>query len=1369
MIDPAAPKDPTPRNAAAQAFARTQGAMMRLRPQVEGGWQADGPRIYAPEEFDVLWYHQGDDPGVVLPQACLADLSTYIENGGTLLLSGAAGKLVNDLGLEPTAVRVLAPTAEAYVSGIVVVEKHRGHPIFKGFDSAKPILLTSLGGNALADFFGTMGPSGELLAGGNAGLGERPLVEYKRGAGRVLFVGWRLPDFTTALDAYRPNLERLFGNMIRYLAQEKTNRARLVPPSGKSRYRRVLGVPFLLAEKPAGLDSGAIEESYRGAVVAMPAGSDGDVLLDQGVQIEERSPGAKRVSVEALGLTLTSREKPASQFVAARRAEEEAEERRTAELIKGLKVMKPEVKLLPAPLKPLRTPQVEQSVLLGRSAFMAPGDGLGDIEPVYEPIEDGGFRIKGSRRQFNRMIVQGQNRVWTGDTPIFRMDTGTGNSCYSSDRIFPLWPRADSQAGQAMPSMGTLRIGVPGEAGKVKWLDELPDTVAVFRPGYTSYDLAGGQDGWKASVVAAPSMNGHGMICRVEFDRPTPLVWQFGGIWWLSGEHNANQVEVLGVTAQITEANLPNGLVLAGWDGKGEGRAIAAAYGKQAQFSSSTPQRVYHIVAVWGVTACEQEKVRQTAARLETTGTAGWAAARDRMKEEWLDCFVRAALDPQKRFESLMEDPAGALKQTQAHRDQRRGEFQIRTPDARLTALVNWERCRSEYHRKGPGLYLGEIWQMYSHISTGWYGKQWGGDHEAIGDCLRLYGAMQREDGFIRWVSPSLVGFQAENNTPYWVDQVWWHYAWTGDKQFVRDLWPIVRKAVECQRKLHDPDGDGLFQDWYEYWNCDSNGKGPKAAAPSVMSWAMLDRAARLGEAIGESQAAGEYRALADKTRERVFAELWKKEAGRLGDIGADDIWRGHPQIWEEYLAINAGLLKPNQGLRAMRWLASHYGFEPRSGVHLLACSDWFPIRWSTQWVPTGDMCLAVLAGMKCGDVGVWWPYLQTAVGSAFKSDFPGINMGISNAGAGGGDREDVDSVDPYVHMAVRGLFGIEPALHEGRIDICPAFPAEWKEASIRTPDVSYEYQRTGDRATFNIRTPKPLIKRVRANLTGPEVVTPAETESVVTVELGPVAPLPKPSYPPPTILAEQNPPTLLERGMPIMTQDRGRQVLFDLSGAFNVTPEDFTATKFIYDSERAIFEDGVWKGNAAPIAGWWGNPPLSMQSSPRVLQASTGAVFLTSGRPRPGLGSPPKSMLALSSWRPYPWPGGATIPVGLKCERLWLLLQNYVHPMKNYIPNGEVVLTYDGGRQTVEPLIPPFNLDCYFQHFSRTGTPVPLGRLGQPPGYGFVHQGMMFAHADALEIASDPDAVLQSLELRATCSEGAIGLLGMTALEAGK
>lgn len=1363
LIDPRVPADPLPRNAAALEFAKTQGKVMLLRPHASGGLQADAQWVRAPEEFDVVWYHQGDDPAsAALPEAVVNDLRDYLDLGGSLLLSGAAGRIVNDLEVESTTLRVLGPAPDAYLTGINVRPEQQNHPVFAGFDVSKLILLTTRGCDALADFYGTDGPHGILLADGNAGLGERPLVEYTLGAGRVIIVGWRLPDFTTADDQYRPNLERLFSNILQYLSTRNTNRGRPVAIPGEGSYTRILGIPFVRVRESVDLMTPQVMPGDRSMVVLTTQPVNERSIRAGDVFISEREAAGEPVRVNTIGVTMLARSKTTAEFVAARQAEQKAAEEKDLGRIKGLKVVKPEVRLLPAPLKPLKMPELEQSVLLGRSPFMAPGDGKGDIQPAYEPIEDGGFRIVGSKRQTNRMIVHGQNRLWTGDVPLFRMDTGTGNASYAADRIFPLWPREDSQAGQAMPCMGTLRMGVPGGDGKTQWMDEIADIVAAFRPGYTEYEVPGPGGAWKARLCVAPAMEGHGLICRVAFDRPMPLVWQFGGMWWLAQEANDNKVEIRGKVARITESNLPNGLVLAGWDGEGEGKVLEAAYGQQVEFAAGKPGETYHIVALWGVTTHDEKLAQDTVARLDTPLATGWASVRDRLKEKWLDCFVRQALDPDRRFEKLLKSPGTELDRTREHWDNRRKEFQIRTPDKHLTALINWERCRSEYHRKGPGLYLGEIWQMYSHISTGWYGKSWGGDHEAIGDCLRLYGAMQEENGFIRWISPSLTPFVAENNTPYWVDQVWWHYAWTGDKQFVRDLWPVVKKAVEWQRKQNDPDGDGLFQDWYEYWNCDSNGKGPKAAAPSAMSWAMLDRAAKLAVPAGDEGAAREYRELADKTRKAVLSELWNEKAGRLGSIGGEGIWRGHPQIWEEYLAINAGLLAPEQGRRAMRWLASHYGFEPQPEVRLLACSDWFPIRWSNQWVPTGDTCLAVLAGARSGDVDHWWPFLKTTVLSAFKSDFPGINMGISNAGAGGGDREDVDSVDPYIHVAVRGLFGIEPALHEDRIDICPAFPSDWREASISMPDVSYEYRREGSKATFRIRTPRPVVKRIRASLTGQEVTTAAESESRVTVDVGP--PIEPPGLPthPPTILHEQQPPSEAETGLPLKPEERPRQVLFDLSAACNMTSEEMTDAKFYYDYQGGPGIPGVWTGNPHSIAGWWGNPRLQMPPSPRVVEAGTGVVFLTVGRPRSGPGPAPKNMLVLTSWPPHSLPGGVSIPVGMECKRLWLLMQNYVHPMKNYIPNGEIVLKYADGTEVIESLVPPFNLDCYFQHFSRKGTPVPMGRLGPA---GFIHSGMLFAHADALEIACEPGKVLQTLELRATCSEGVLGLVGMTAV----
>ena len=87
FLDLALPMAPARHNAAALAFAATAGAPCRLCPTDAGGWQDAKGRFHAPEEFDVIWYHQGDDPSIAIGEAASNDLSAYLEGGGSLLLS----------------------------------------------------------------------------------------------------------------------------------------------------------------------------------------------------------------------------------------------------------------------------------------------------------------------------------------------------------------------------------------------------------------------------------------------------------------------------------------------------------------------------------------------------------------------------------------------------------------------------------------------------------------------------------------------------------------------------------------------------------------------------------------------------------------------------------------------------------------------------------------------------------------------------------------------------------------------------------------------------------------------------------------------------------------------------------------------------------------------------------------------------------------------------------------------------------------------------------------------------------------------------------------------------------------------------------
>ena len=85
FVDPALPKTLPPHNAAALEFARSAAEVMRLGVAPEGCWRDADNRLRASEEFDVVWFHQGDDPAAAhLGQAGGADLLAWLEGGGAL-------------------------------------------------------------------------------------------------------------------------------------------------------------------------------------------------------------------------------------------------------------------------------------------------------------------------------------------------------------------------------------------------------------------------------------------------------------------------------------------------------------------------------------------------------------------------------------------------------------------------------------------------------------------------------------------------------------------------------------------------------------------------------------------------------------------------------------------------------------------------------------------------------------------------------------------------------------------------------------------------------------------------------------------------------------------------------------------------------------------------------------------------------------------------------------------------------------------------------------------------------------------------------------------------------------------------------------
>ncbi len=182
------------------------------------------------ESFAVLWLHYsatGTLPAPFLADETLDAVKVYLESGGTLFLTCLALHYAFDLEVETGAEpRVFTPLGkEPPEIGVMPTAEGAKHPIFAGFDTSNPIFLCSMAQDgSTSDFQPVPGDvSGVLLAtktrGGGAGAGERPLVEFDVGNGKIITLGHHNAVYTDDGSDESDNLRNLTKNIIEYLAE----------------------------------------------------------------------------------------------------------------------------------------------------------------------------------------------------------------------------------------------------------------------------------------------------------------------------------------------------------------------------------------------------------------------------------------------------------------------------------------------------------------------------------------------------------------------------------------------------------------------------------------------------------------------------------------------------------------------------------------------------------------------------------------------------------------------------------------------------------------------------------------------------------------------------------------------------------------------------------------------------------------------------------------------------------------------------------------------------------------------------------------------------------------------------------------------
>ncbi len=319
-----------------------------------------------------------------------------------------------------------------------------------------------------------------------------------------------------------------------------------------------------------------------------------------------------------------------------------------------------------------------------------------------------------------------------------------------------------------------------------------------------------------------------------------------------------------------------------------------------------------------------------------------------------------------------------------------------------------------------------------------------------------------------------------------YVDQLLWHFLWTGDREFVREMWPVLVAHLEWEKRCFDPDDDGLYENFANTLISDAHHySGGACTQASAYNYRAYRQAARLAELLGEDSAPFEREA--DKIRAAMNAVLWMPQEGWFAEYrDLLGLKRLHPsaELPSVYHPIDSDVPDEFQAFQMLRYVDTQIEHVPIEGDSALVwTSNWVPYIWSVRNVLGSEVAHTALACWQAGRrEKAWQLYRGAIVDAMYCSRAPGACQGTSeHDGHWTGVATDFScSVGMFGRVLVEGLFGIVPDALGGELLIRPGLPRDWDAASIDTPDVGYTYSRSGNVERFDVRATFPTAMRLR-------------------------------------------------------------------------------------------------------------------------------------------------------------------------------------------------------------------------------------------------------------------------------------------------
>jgi len=696
----------------------------------------------------------------------------------------------------------------------------------------------------------------------------------------------------------------------------------------------------------------------------------------------------------------------------------------------------------------------------------------------YKPDGSDFLLVQGKRR-FNRALY-GTNtafRVEAGDLPEFAL---------------------------YMPGMaGNLQFAMLA-GGKGKWLRDADSIVTRYRPGamhYTIRDSLLGRGSLAFTVLA--QANAEGLVLRIdqkEISAAVNLLVLYGGAsgktFSRGGDIGADPESGFYLLPEYCRDNQitleQNGFHLTYLGKKKATQTIQGVFSGAPEWRKLDAHQLQTPNRLWNATTKSDWELVGARYHLNETAPIYLTIQRDEGRPD-IPVDLKALFD-----------------QAEARRKQLAERVVVDTPDPYINTLGGALAVAADAIWESPTYLHGAVaWRMRLNAWRGAYVADPLGWHDrarlhfesylhsqvlkpdsgaVVPDTARHFARQQEKMGTAVFSSGYISRNPNDNTRPHhydmnlvFFDQLFNHFQYTGDRAFIKQAWPAIKRHLAWEKRNFDRDGDGLYDAYCAIWASDAlQYSGGGVTHTSAYNYCANQIAVQLAMIAGEDPQP--YATEAQHIKQAMQTKLWLPNKGwyaEYQDLLGNQLLHESPGLWTIYHALDAQLPNPFEAYQSLRYIDRFIPHIPiaakglvDSDYYTLATTNWQPYTWSINNVALAENLQTALAywqGGRAEEAFQLWK--SNLIESMYIGASPGNFQQLSFYDAQRGElyRDFADPIGVAARTLVEGLFGIQPNALEDTLQVKPGFPAAWDHASLTIPNMQVTFERKGlaDRYVF--------------------------------------------------------------------------------------------------------------------------------------------------------------------------------------------------------------------------------------------------------------------------------------------------------------